>query len=288
MNHNTSVFQSYKSRQTDVQTYIGYGCKEKLFKNFYLNQSIGIGLIYQSTVINYEDAKYNSNRHDTELGLLLKMGIGYKFDYKTKPCSAIPIVQRDSIKQTDSFASEKNILRVGINIGAMPSYQWEGLDYYAHFTIEKGRNFVAVGPVIGLKLKMENNYSQQVSEQYGLTGFYAVYQRYTKPRGKRFDFYFQNEFLFHYYTDKGIYTTGHPNSPMVWSYKSEQKDIQDYIGYGVKIKFLKNFYVDQSFGLGIKYTTTVIDYEDPAFNKAEKGSLPSAKIKMAFGYTFGG
>lgn len=286
--HNTSVFQSYKSRQTDIQGYLGYGCKEKIFKNFYLNQSIGIGGIYRSTEINYDDTKYNSNEHDTEFGLLLKMGIGYKFDYKTKPYSAIPIVQRDSVEQTDSFASEKNILRVGINAGVMPSYQWEGLDYYALFTIQKGKNFVAGGPVIGLKLKMENNYNQQVSKQYGLTGFYVVYQRFTKPREKRFDFYFQNEFMFHYYTDKGIYITGpNPNIPMVWSYKSEQKDIQDYIGYGVKVKFLKNFYLDQSFGIGIKYNTTVIDYGDPAFNKADKHIQPSATIKMAFGYTLG-
>jgi hypothetical protein len=287
--HNTSVFQSYESRQTDIQGYLGYGCKEKLFKNFYLNQSIGIGIIYRSTVINYEDIKYNSNEHGTELGLLLKMGIGYKFDYKNKAYSAIPVVQRDSIKQTDFFATEKNILRFGINIGAMPSYQWQGLDYYAHFTIEKGRSFVAGGPVIGLKLKMENNYSERVSEQYGLTGFYVVYQRFTKPRGKRFDFYFQNEFMFHHYTDKGIYITGvAPNPLIVWSYKSEQKDIQDHIGYGVKVKFLKNFYVDQSFGIGIKYNTTVIDYGDPAFNKGDKHIQSSATIKMAFGYTFGG
>lgn len=286
--HNISVFQSYKSRQTDIQAYMGYGCREKLFKNFYLNQSIGIGIIHLSTVINYEDTKYNSNEDDTNFGLLLKMGIGYKFDYKTKPYSETPFVQRDSIKQTDFFAAEKNIFRIGVNVGAMPSYEWEGLDYYAHFTIEKGRNFVAAGPVIGLKLKMES-YLSEVSKQYGLTGFYVVYQRYTKPRGKRFDFYFQNEFMFHHYTDKGNYIAGpNPNLPIVWTYKLEQKDIEDHIGYGVKIKILKNFYLDQSFGLGIKYTTTFIDYGDPAFNKAEKGTLPSATIKMAFGYTFGG
>lgn len=286
--HNIQVAQSYKSRQTDIQAYAGYGIKEKLFKNFYLNQRIGFGVIYRSTVINYENTKYNSNDHNTQLAILLKMGIGYKFDYKSKPYSATSIVQRDSIKQTDSFDPKKSRLRVGINIGTLPSYQWEGLDFFTQFTIDKGKNFLAIGPVIGLKLIMKNLYYDHVSEQYGLTGLYFVYQRNTKLSGDKFDFYFQNEFMFHHYTDKGNYLTWlGSNTPIVRYYESEQTYIEDYIGCGVKIKFLKNFYLDQSFGIGIKYNTAVIEYEDPAFNKSDKLTHPSATLKMALGYTFG-
>ena len=83
-NQYVPVDKTYKSHRTDIADFIGYGFKVKFLKNFYLNQSIGIGIRYYSSVSDYEDTKYSSYQKDTELGVLLKLGLGYTFDYKIK------------------------------------------------------------------------------------------------------------------------------------------------------------------------------------------------------------
>lgn len=270
----------YKSHQSVIGDFIGWGFKVKFLKNFCVSQSIGIGIEYYSTIQDFGDINYNRNDHYFYPDLKLKMGVGYKFDYKLQSSPAV------SFAQIDSFASKKTIL--GLNISVMPSYEWEGLDYSANFTIEKGKNFLAAGPIIGMKLKLINDYEDNVSGQYGLTGFHIVYQRKVKLKEKRFNFYFQNEFMYHYYTDEGIYYAiwSSSNIETPKAYKSHATDVEDYIGYGCKIIFLKNFYFDQSFGLGIKYFSEVIDYGDAIFNKNFTENYPSATIKMGLGYTF--
>lgn len=277
-NSSYQVTRSYKSNQSDIEDYIGYGCKEKFLKNFYFNQSIGIGVVYHSTMIDYGDINYNTNEHDTHLGLMLKMGIGYKFDYKSKPLAAVFKVQKDSI------APQK--ISYGINVCSfIPIYQNSGLDYYANFAIEKGRNSLAIGPVIGLKMKLSYDYFD-VSNQYGLTGFNVVYQRNTKPYGKRFDFYFQNNFIFQYYTDNGIGQVPGLYSILLKSYKAHETDIANFISYGCKIKFLKNFYIDQSFGMGIIYISSVVNYGDNYYISSNKDTPPGYLLKIGIGYTF--
>src|ERR1035437_875880 len=185
----------------------------------------------------------------------------------------------------------KNII-LGANTGIMIHGHAYAFDYFGHFTIEKGKSFLAIGPVIGLKLKPTNGYDYNpVDGQYQLNGLHIVYQLNPNPKGKRFDFYFLNEFMFLYYTDKGVLPFYYLNSyynyiPVYKSYKFHQTDLEDYIGYGFKVKFLKNFYVNQNIGIGIIYTSSVIDYGDVDYNRSNHSFEPSIILKLGLGYTF--
>ncbi len=325
----------YKSHQMVIEDFFGWGFKVKFLKNFYLNQSISLGLAYYSTVQNYNDINYNSTGHNFFPAFLAEIGLGYKFEYKLKlpaisfkqknpilSYSAFSIDQLDSISAIsfkwknpstskkkpsphiakksidsiavkypnvpkDSIVPQKPLL--GINVGAMPSYYFEGLDYYANFSIEKGKNFLSFGPIIGLKLELKNEYEGQIKEQYGLTGFYLIYQSKIMPKGKKIDFYIQNEFILHYYTDNGTELYWGNNSfpnPTSKSYNAHASDIEYYLGYGCKIRFLKNFYFDQSFGIGIRYCSAASHYGDNTYNWSAVRIMPSASLKMGIGYTF--
>ncbi len=191
--------------------------------------------------------------------------------------------------QKDTIVPRKIIL--GVSIGVMPSYITGGLDYQAHFTIEKGKSFFALGPIVGRTNKMDLFYDRYHNiGQYALNGFHTVYQINPNPKGKRFNFYFQNDFIFLYYTDKGttenVYQYNSYYYPLTKSYKSRQTQIEDFIGYGFKVKFLKNFYMNQSIGVGLVYNSTIIDYGDVNFNRRSKWIEPGAILKLGLGYTF--
>lgn len=192
------------------------------------------------------------------------------------------------IGQTDTIVPpQKNL---GVNIGLMPSFILDDFNYYANFTIEKGKHFFAIGPLIGLRLEMNrHSTSSPVAGQYWLNGINLIYQKNPNTKGKRFDFYFQNEFLLFYYTDRGIdkyVNVPNQNYSITKSYKSHRIFVEDCIGYGFKVKFLKNFYINQSIGLGVSYSSLVIDYGDPLYNIIRDYFDPGLILKMGIGYTF--
>jgi|GEM_PF-5493250 len=196
------------------------------------------------------------------------------------------------IGQTDTILTTPKFI-LGVNTGTMIHGMADALDYFAHFTIEKKKHFLAVGPIVGLKLKMDGQYSEDfIAKQYRLNGLHIVYQINPNPKGKRFDFYFQNEFIFLYYIDKGIgyvqvyYPAIHLVDAIPQSYKSHLACIEDYIGYGFKVKFLKNFYFNQSIGIGILHSAEAINYEDATYNIRSNDTNPGVILKMGLGYTF--
>ena len=190
--------------------------------------------------------------------------------------------------QTDTITHKKFIF--GVSMGTMNSIEPESFDYYSHFTIEKGGSFFAIGPVIGNKLKIQRYYLNSVSSVYQLSGLHAVYQLNPNTKGKRFNFYFQNEFIFLYHTDKGVNYVYIPNSynsfPVPRSYKSHETGIADFIGYGFKVQFLKNFYLNQSIGIGVVYNYSKADYGDISLNYTEHGFQPGLILKLGLGYIF--
>ncbi len=189
--------------------------------------------------------------------------------------------------QKDSIA----VHNIGVCAGGLNYRSGYGVVYYAHFTYEKRKSFFAFGPVIGQKLRISwENDSYPVSGQYRLNGFHFVYQLNPFSKKKRLGFYFQNEFLFHYYTDKGVdkvyETIQHQWIPAIKSYKSHQTDISDYIGFGFKEKFLKNFYLNQSLGIGIGGSSRVADFGDINYNRNNQYYWAGLMLKIGLGYTF--
>lgn len=275
---------SYKAHQTILGDYIGWGYKVKFLKNIYVNQSIGFGMEYYSSVINYEDKSYNRKDQYFKLGIVLKLGLGYKFDYKLQPSADIYFVPEDS------NASKKNIF--GVSLGTMNSLSSDWADYTSQFTIEKGKSFFAIGPVIGNKLKLERNGNNVFSNQYHLTGFDIVYQYTPKQKRKVVRFYFQSEFIFLDHVNEGIdqlYIRNPIDNKYYFvdkPFKSHQTDVAGFIGCGLKVKFLKNFYFNQSFGIGITYYSKVADYEDVAYSINESYTESGFLLKVGLGYTF--
>lgn len=298
----------YKAHQTILGDFLGWGFKVKFLNNFYVNQSIGIGMEYYSSVLNYEDKSYNRKDQYFRPGVILKLGLGYKFDYKLKPLSTGAFKKKNSIisysafspEQLDSIISNSAIstrqidplsspkIIFGFNIGIMPSYQWEGLDYYALFTLEKGKNLFSGGPIIGQKAEINNHDNHSFNGIYGLTGFNIVYQRNPNPNHKKFgvDLFFQHEFILRHYNDQGTSYVNDHNTSVFQFYKSRQSDIQGYLGYGCKEKLFKNFYLNQSIGIGIIYRSTVINYEDTKYNSNEHDTGLGLLLKMGIGYKF--
>ena len=126
--------------------------------------------------------------------------------------------------------------------------------------------------------------------QHSLNGLHLVYQINPNSKGKIFDFYFQYEFIFLYYTDKGttenMYKYSSQNFPLTLSYKSHQTEIENTIGYGFKFKFLKNFYLNQNIGIGIGYNAINIDYGDYRFNKSRHYYELIPGFNIGIGYKF--
>lgn len=191
--------------------------------------------------------------------------------------------------QKDSI-TPKNII-LGTRIGITPSFVTGGLDYYADFTIEKGKHFIAIGPIIGKTLKMDYWYDRGPNlEKYSLNGFHIAYQINPNPKGKKFDFYFQYEFTFLYYLDNGIteniYKYNSSYYPLTLSYKSHQSEIDFTAGYGFKFKFFRNFYLNQNIGIGIGYNSLVVNYGDYRFNRSNHNYELIPALNIGVGYKF--
>lgn len=190
---------------------------------------------------------------------------------------------------TDSIAP-KNII-LGTRIGVNPSFVTGGLNYYADFTIEKRKSYAAIGPIAGKTVKMDYWYDRGRSiKKYSLNGFHLVYQINPNPKAKRFDFYFQYEFIFLYYIDKGttenMYKYSSQYYPLTLSYKSHQSEIENTIGYGFKFKFFKNFYLNQNIGIGIAYNAISINYGDYRFNSSRHYYELIPGLNIGVGYKF--
>ncbi len=159
------------------------------------------------------------------------------------------LLLQTAFAQTDSASAKK--YRHGISVGTFVSGV-PGFPYYlVSYSISKGRNRVSIGPVFrqkggGHKDWMAQNIGLQ-NESY-LKGLSGVYQFFPNPRGKRYDLFFQYEATWLYFKydaliqNSGIWTRT-PNYASCWY-------LGQYFGYGLRVRFLKNFEFTHNVGLG--------------------------------------
>lgn len=151
----------------------------------------------------------------------------------------------------DSIKTKK--LEFGICIGSNVSYATHGLNYFGYITIEKGGSLFAIGPVVGPKLKitrMRGNEPHYRTGEYRINGFHVLYQINPNPEGKIFDLFFQYEFNFLYYKDRGY---EYDDPLLKGAYKAHDIYIENNVNYGFRLKIMKNINLNQSIGIGYLY-----------------------------------
>jgi hypothetical protein len=184
------------------------------------------------------------------------------------------------IGQTDTCETKKIIF--GITACAFTSYAIPGINYYGPFTIDKGKSSFTIGPIIGPKWKLNSDYiyALPTSSQIGIYGFCLDYQLFPQKKCKIFDYFVQDQLVFHYYKDKSI-DNEYPND----SYQSYLLNIVDYIGGGYKINFLKRFYFIQSVGVGFIYHHLSINFSKLSDHNNE-GCYMDLITNIGLGYKF--
>lgn len=202
--------------------------------------------------------------------------------FTTFLCSA----QKDSTSQKKVF---------GIKLGFAPSFSNDGLTYNANISVEKGKNFVAIGPIFAEPVPRWNYNSQSYPLAYlsdkkiSLNGINFVYQRNPNPKGKRFDFYFQFLFNFFNYKDKGFddYTILNNQIYMInLAYSLHKSALSSTIGYGFKCKIIQNFYIFQDLGIGAGYTRLLVNHDAPNFSTNRKNfdSIIGFNLGLEYGF----
>ena len=275
-----TYYVPYYTKLKYIKNYISYTFKEYVFGNFYLNQSLGLGIIYHKWHIDYPDnASHNQKAHNAELGLLLKFGIGYKF--ATKP------VFEKRIKKYYKKDSIPNKAAWGINVGiyspviAKPSL-------YTNITFEKGKNALELGILTGEIAIKSLYYNYLTSNKYGVTGINIVYQRFTKLYNRHRKFYFQNWLSCNYISFSGTQNIYYPYNPpvvMSYNYNVQETIFADILGYGCKVNIFKHFFIDQCFGLGITRYASIYR-NDKGANDNVTITEPAFLFKLGIGYRF--
>lgn len=160
--------------------------------------------------------------------------------------------------QQDS--TQNKATKFGISLGSNATLTTNGLNYFMYLTLEKGKSFYAVGPVIGLKLliRTDSYYGEPTitTGKYAINGFHALYQINPNPAAKVFNLFFQYEFDFLYYQDEGQDF----NDPQInGSYKAYELWLENYIGYGFRLNFSRTISLTQSIGIGYIYHKSAIN-----------------------------
>lgn len=275
-NSQYALEKNYSSHAKFIENYVGYALKESLFKGLYLNQSVGFGLVYRSWNIDYQDVNYNIKDNKFTLGVLIKLGIGYRFDYRTaylKPgkCKVI----------SDSIPS-KAIW--GISSGILPFIDLGRTVSYLNLTLDKRKNSFESGILLGNIYFDGPGILNQ--NKYGLTGINLVYKRTPASYSKRFKFYFQNLLCVNYSFFKGSGNVPYQLSAIIKNYKAYQTSVSGYLGYGCKINILNQLYIDQCFGLGMAYQHSAVDFGNGYYIYKDSDVFPALLFKIGVGYRF--
>ena len=184
----------------------------------------------------------------------------------------------------------KKIYNFGIGIGTSVSPATHGLNYSADVTVEKGKSFIAAGLIIGPKLIIRpyfppgSNFNAGPNGLNRINGFHTLYQFNPNPKGQRFDFFFQYEFIYLLYQDQGQYSDYNNSTSQITvvNYQSNVLYLENYIGYGFKVKFLKHFSLTQSFGIGHLYYLSKMNNDiiyGPTYSF-------SGNVKLTLNYNF--
>ncbi len=160
--------------------------------------------------------------------------------------------------QQDS--TENKTAKFGISLGSNVTPTTNGLNFFVYLTLEKGKSFYALGPVIGPKLKIrtDNYYGTPTvtTGKYAINGFHALYQINPNPIAKVFNLFFQYEFDFLYYQDEG---QDFYDPQINGAYKAYELWLENYVGYGFKLNFSRILSLTQSVGIGYIYHKSEIN-----------------------------
>lgn len=311
---------SYNHQQTIVGNYLGWGFKLKLPYHFYINNAIALGISHFTTTQTYGISSYNSHFSYYNYDVLLKIGVGHTFDYKLQPIKlkrqakekpdldsliTADIISMDvpQNKLFDRKPKEPKPVRVkqpkphykndtlpnkavwGINVGAYSNFS-DVFPTYVNVTLEKGKNAFELG-LITSNISFAYSYGLPVSNKYGLTGANFVYQRFPKQYNKRNKFYFQNMLAATCVSYSGIQKIyNYYPAYYLSQYKAEETTVINYLSYGCKVNFLKNFYLDQCIGFGIGYVSASVNYDSVYPNQSNKGAAATFLFKLGIGYRF--
>ncbi|MGB3948981.1 MAG: hypothetical protein WBM13_13435 [Bacteroidia bacterium] len=299
---------NYNFHQSSIGAYLGFGLRVNFLKNFYCTSNIVVGLSYLTTVQKYENNTYNDKFDYYDYNLFLKAGLGYKFDYNNKK----PKRRKDTEFTDSMFMADFGFINLdtskhktvkpqikekhqtidlpskaiwGVNTGIQPIFEAGTTTQYTNLTFQKSRNEFEFGLLMGEKNLSFYGSIAVEPKKYGLKGINLVYQRISKPHSQRFQFYFQNLLCYSYSYFNGRAYLPHGYYPITKSYHADQTILSNHLSYGCKIKFLKNFYFDQSFGLGFVAEFRKVNYENYYISKNTEGYL-GVLLKLGVGYTF--
>lgn len=301
---------NYNFHQSIIGAYLGWGFRANFLKNFYLSSNAVVGLSYLTTVQNYENDSYNDKFDYFDYNLFLKAGLGYKFDSSNKKLkkhrneeftdsmfladfNIVPDSQKYKAKEKPKIKEKQKTDEVtskailGISTGIQPLFELGTTTHYTNFTFQKGKNAFELGLMMGEKEFLVHGTTKTNQNNYGVKGVNLIYQRIPKPYNQRFQFYFQNLLCFSYSYFDGSGYLGYPYyfDSSKKSYHADQTIISNHFSYGCKIKLLKNFYIDQSFGFGIVTEWLKVNYENYYIDK-NTASYMGVLMKLGVGYTF--
>ena len=188
--------------------------------------------------------------------------------------------------QKDTSQSINKKIIWGANIGTILSYNGYGPNRHIYFTAEKRKSLITIGPVWGPQLQIRpTNINPKGNRVWQLNGIHLAYQFHPKPKAKTFEFFFQYQFIFLQYIDRDTDEYIRINNNQGEKYKSTLRSFGNIFGIGYKIKFLKNFYLTQTAGIGIIYESMKVDYETYS-DYNTYSYYPDVMTNIALGCTF--
>ncbi len=192
------------------------------------------------------------------------------------------LLLQTAFAQTDSATVKKfrHGISVGTFISGVPGYPY----YTVSYSIAKGRNRFSIGPVLGEKgggYEGPRYYYQiHLKNESIFKGLTGVYQFFPNPLGKRYDLFFQYEATWFYFKYDGMNTqtlieTTLPNYASCWYFGQ-------YFGYGLRVRFLKNFEITHNIGLGY----LVGGFKESGMKSRSAGHGLSGNTRLSLSYTF--
>ena len=173
--------------------------------------------------------------------------------------------------EIDTLKSQRNKLRYGINLGSVISQSTNGIGYYVNLQVEKGLNLFSCGPLFSDRSLVCGD---QLSgywnrDKYLINGLEALYQIRANSEPKNLDFFFFSQFIFLNYKDQKAnyyspaYSTGIERGIETIRYKT----FEGGVGYGIKINFLRHFYLTNFNGVCYIYgkKSTSLNYFWPGY-----------------------
>ncbi len=103
-----------------------------------------------------------------------------------------------------------------------------------------------------------------------LSGVQGTYQFYPIKQQKILDFFIEYDFIYQKFKEL---------NGTVENYRDQ------YLGYGLKIKFLQKFYINQNIGLGINYLRRIPENDNPSDTPGKYSEL-GIIVKFGLGYQF--